>query len=129
MSEDNINNTYNMGFADAENSEFMSQSWLDDSSKRKRISKTTDDLREAIKDAAFAIAKEMKDSSTRLSEAMIDKEINERQMGVNDELMRTTWLNMSERHKAALLITRDTRILMHLLVWMMTRRMYGLELY
>ncbi|KAL5574249.1 hypothetical protein UlMin_023846 [Ulmus minor] len=111
MSEDNINNTENMGFADAKNSEFMSQSRSDGSSKRKKRSKSTNDLEEAIKDAAYAIAKEMKDSSTRLSEAMIDKEMNERQMGVNDELMRTTWLNMLERHKAALLITRDTRTL------------------
>ncbi|KAL5539933.1 hypothetical protein UlMin_042972 [Ulmus minor] len=111
MSEDNINNIENMGFADAENSKFMSQSRSDGSSKRKKRSKSTDDLGESIKEAAFSIAKEMKDSFTRLSEAMIDKGMNERQMGVNDELMRTTWLNMLEMHKAALLITRDTRTL------------------
>ncbi|KAL5550457.1 hypothetical protein UlMin_000633 [Ulmus minor] len=90
MSEDNINNTENMRFADAENVEFMSQSRSDDSSKRKKRSKSTDDIRETIKEVAYAIAKEMKDSSTRLGEAMIDKEMNERQMRVNDELMRTT---------------------------------------
>ena len=55
MSEDNINNTENMGFADAENFEFMSQSQSDDSSKRKKRSKSTDDLGEAIKEAAYAI--------------------------------------------------------------------------
>ena len=44
MTEDNINNTENMGFADAENSEFMSQSRLDGSSKIKRRSKSSDDL-------------------------------------------------------------------------------------
>ncbi|KAL5552068.1 hypothetical protein UlMin_002244 [Ulmus minor] len=58
--EDNINNTENMGFANVENSEFMSQSRSDGSSKRKKRSKSTYDLEEAIKEAAYAIAKEMK---------------------------------------------------------------------
>ncbi|KAL5540810.1 hypothetical protein UlMin_042251 [Ulmus minor] len=57
MSEDNINNTENMGFADAKNSKCMLQSRSDCSSKRKRRSKSNDDIREAIKEATFAIAK------------------------------------------------------------------------
>ncbi|KAL5554074.1 hypothetical protein UlMin_041475 [Ulmus minor] len=99
--EENINNTESMAYVDVEN---------DGSSKKKR-KRSSDDIGEAIKEAACAIAKEMKDSSTRLSGAMIDKEINERQMGVNQELIRTTLLDMFERHKAILLITHDIRTL------------------
>ncbi|KAL5570021.1 hypothetical protein UlMin_026596 [Ulmus minor] len=115
--EENINNNESMAYVDAENGEFMSfsqapqfpQSKSDGSSKKKR-KRSSDDIG-AIKEAACAIAKEMKDSSIRISEAMIDKEINERQMGVNQELMRTTLLDMFERHKAILLITRDIQTL------------------
>ncbi|KAL5541119.1 hypothetical protein UlMin_043405 [Ulmus minor] len=99
--EENINNTESMAYVDAENGEFI---WF---LKKKKRERSSDDIGEAIKEAACAIAKEMKDSSTRLSEAMINKEINERQMGVNQELMRTTLLDMFERHKAIFLITRD----------------------
>ncbi|KAL5549126.1 hypothetical protein UlMin_004357 [Ulmus minor] len=105
--EENINNTENMAYVEVENGEFMSFSQAPQFPQ----SQLDDDIEEAIKEAACAIAKEMKDSSTRLSEAMIDKEINERQMGVNQELMRTTLLDMFERHKAILLITRDIRTL------------------
>ncbi|KAL5569373.1 hypothetical protein UlMin_025948 [Ulmus minor] len=83
--EENINNTESMAYVDAANGEFMSfsqapqfpQSQSDGSSKKKR-KRSSNDIGEAIKEAACAIAKEMKDSSTRLSESMIDKEINER---------------------------------------------------
>ncbi|KAL5553006.1 hypothetical protein UlMin_040407 [Ulmus minor] len=134
--EENINNTESMAYVDAENGEFMSfsqapqfpQSQSNGSSKKKR-KRSSDDIREAIKEAACSIAKEMKDSSTRLSEAMIDKEINERQMRVNQEMMRTTLLDMFERHKAILLITWTFEQSMHLLVLVTRRRMHGLELY
>ncbi|KAL5549408.1 hypothetical protein UlMin_004639 [Ulmus minor] len=101
--EENINNTENMAYVDVENGEFMSfsqapqfpQSQSDGSSKKKR-KRSLDDIGEAIKEAACAIAKEMKDSSTHL---------------MNQELMRTTLLDMFERHEAILLITRDIRTL------------------
>ena len=56
----------------------------------------------------MAIAKEMKELSTHLSDAINVGEMNERHMGVNEELIRTTYLDIMERHKATLLITRDT---------------------
>ncbi|PON83584.1 hypothetical protein TorRG33x02_206360 [Trema orientale] len=108
-----------MGDAEADNLEFMSfsqasqipQSRSDGSSTRKRKSRGSDDLGEAIKEAALVIAKEIKESSARLSDAINDKEMNERQMRINEELIRTTYLDMLERHKATILITRDARTL------------------
>ncbi|PON92129.1 hypothetical protein TorRG33x02_122010, partial [Trema orientale] len=79
--------------------------------KKKKKSGGSDDLGEAIKEAALVIAKEMKESSTQLSDAINDKEMNERQMGVNEELIRTTFLGILERHRATLLITRDIHTL------------------
>ncbi|PON94180.1 Myb/SANT-like domain containing protein [Trema orientale] len=120
MDEHDINNAQpNMGDAEADNLEFMSfsqasqvpQSRSDGSSKRKRKSGGSDDLGEAIKEAALVIAKEMKESFTRLSDAINDKEMNERQIGVNEELIRTTFLGILERHRATLLITRDIHTL------------------
>ncbi|PON98322.1 Myb/SANT-like domain containing protein [Trema orientale] len=119
MNEHDVNNTQPRVDTEADNLEFMSfsqasqipQSRSDGSSKRKRKSGGSDDLGEAIKEAALAIAKEIKESSTRLSDAINDKEMNERQMGVNEKLIRTTFLDMFERRKATLLITRDIRTL------------------
>ena len=75
----------------------------DGSSKRKRNSEGSNDLREVIKEAFVAIAKEMKEFSTHLSDAINVGEMNERQMGVNEELIRTTYLDIMERRKATLL--------------------------
>ncbi|KAL5548051.1 hypothetical protein UlMin_003282 [Ulmus minor] len=88
--EENIDNTESMAYVDAENGEFMSFSQApqfpqlqSDGSSNKKRKRNSDHIGEAIKEAACAIAKEMKDSSAHLSEAMIDKEINERKMGVD----------------------------------------------
>ncbi|PON78443.1 hypothetical protein PanWU01x14_020810, partial [Parasponia andersonii] len=108
-----------MGDVEADNLELMSfsqasqipQSRSDGSSARKRKSRGSDDLGEAIKKTALVIAKEIKESSTRLSDAINEKEMNERQMRINEELIRITYLDMLERHKATILITGDARTL------------------
>ncbi|POO03065.1 hypothetical protein TorRG33x02_011260 [Trema orientale] len=120
MEEHNINNPQpNIGDIEADNLGFMTfsqasqvpQSRSDGSSKRKRKSGGSDDLGEAIKKATLVIAKEMKESSTRLSDAINDKEMNERQIGVNEELIMTTFLGILKCHRATLLITRDIHTL------------------
>ncbi|PON90591.1 hypothetical protein TorRG33x02_136460 [Trema orientale] len=81
-----VNNTQPMGDAEADDLEFMSfsqasqipQSRSDESSKRIRENGGSDDIGEAIKELALAIAKEIRDSSTRFSDAINGKKMNKR---------------------------------------------------
>ncbi|KAF4356152.1 hypothetical protein F8388_012302 [Cannabis sativa] len=63
----------------------------DGSSKKKQKSSSLGDIAEAIKDASQFIGEKIEMSSVRLSRA-IGVEMNDKQMRVNEEIMRTTLL-------------------------------------
>ncbi|KAM6569170.1 hypothetical protein CsatB_017155 [Cannabis sativa] len=120
LDDDNFNFFHTMGDTYAENGESMSFSQAqngprappiqsDGSSKKKRKSSSLGDIAEAIKDASQFIGEKIEMSSVRLSRA-IGEEMNDKQMRVNEEIMRTTLLPMMDRHRAARMIMSDNAL-------------------
>ncbi|KAF4355543.1 hypothetical protein F8388_003124 [Cannabis sativa] len=98
-----------MSFSQAQNGPRAPPIQSDGSSKKKRKSSSLGDIAEAIKDASQFIGEKIEMSSVRLSRA-IGEEMNDKQMRVNEEIMRTTLLPMMDRHRAARMIMSDNAL-------------------
>ncbi|KDO57232.1 hypothetical protein CISIN_1g022123mg [Citrus sinensis] len=80
------------------------------SSRKRGRDEDSEDSVESLKELAILIVREMKESSSRLSQA-IGQEINDKQVGLNGELKKITSLTTVERLKATRLIARDNAAL------------------
>lgn len=80
------------------------------SSRKRGRNEDSEGFVESLKELTTLIVREMKESSCRLSRA-IGQEINDKQVGLSDELKKITSLTTVERLKATTLIARDTAAL------------------
>lgn len=102
IKEDNISMLDNKRETDEDNIDYtpfaqapqMSYFQSEGPSRKRRKSDTSVDFADVIKESTLLFIGEMKDSSTRLSQAIFEEMMTAKQMGINEELIRTTSLSM-----------------------------------
>ncbi|KAA8517866.1 hypothetical protein F0562_015345 [Nyssa sinensis] len=76
--------------------------------RRRRRSQSNDYLLKAIKEARLVMVKEIKESTTKLTEAIsYDVVVIEKRVKINEELLKLPTISMFECHKANLQIAHD----------------------